>query len=171
MRPNPSHTMSSTAAARGRNAITRTVSTLLLAQLFASAIPSPTWAALGDSVSSITSDTQTLEASARLDARATYTVHELQTPTGTVIREFVAPSGVVFAVTWRGPFKPSMTLLLGQYFGDYAHAPRRPGSSRSRLIIEQPNLIVHAAGRMRSFAGVAFVPQLLPVNVVEADLQ
>jgi hypothetical protein len=30
---------------------------------------------------------------------------------------------------------------------------------------------VHAAGHMRSFSGIAFVPQLLPQNVVEADLQ
>jgi hypothetical protein len=139
--------------------------------MFASAIPSVSWAALGESVSSVASDSQTLKASARLDTRAAFTVHELQTPTGTVIREFVAPSGVVFAVSWRGPFKPSMALLLGQYFGDYAQAPRRPGSSRSRLLIEQPNLIVHAAGRMRSFVGIAYVPQLLPANVVEADLQ
>jgi hypothetical protein len=163
--------MASTAAGRGRSAINRSVPVLLFSLLFASAVPSLSWATLGDSVSSVASDSQTLEASARLDARATYTVHELQTPTGTVIREFVAPSGVVFAVAWRGPFKPSMALLLGKYFGDYAHAPRRPGSSRSRLIIEQPNLVVHAAGRMRSFAGIAFVPQLLPVNVAEVDLQ
>jgi len=38
-------------------------------------------------------------------------------------------------------------------------------------MIEQPDLIVHAAGRMRSFAGIAYVPQLIPANVAEADLQ
>ena len=171
MRFDSSHAISGTSADRSRNVINRAVSALLLAQLFALAIPSLSWAALGDSVSSIAADTQTLAASARLDTHSAYTVHELQTPTGTVIREFVAPSGVVFAVSWRGPFKPSMALLLGQYFSVYAHAPRRAGSSRSRLMIEQPNLIVHAAGRMRSFAGIALVPQLLPANVVEADLQ
>jgi hypothetical protein len=103
--------------------------------------------------------------------RAAYTVHELHTPTGTVIREFIAPSGVVFAVSWRGPFKPNMTLLLGQYMGKYVRAPRQAGSTRSRLMIEQPDLVVHAAGHMRAFAGIAYVPQLLPANVAEADLQ
>ena len=120
----------------------------------------------------MTSDSQALKASPRVATRAAFTVHELHTPAGTVIREFVAPSsGVVFAVSWRGPFKPSMPLLLGQSFAEYAHAPRGPGSTRSRLMIEQPNLIVHAAGHMRAFAGIAYVPQLLPANVVESDLQ
>jgi hypothetical protein len=139
--------------------------------LLASTFPAPASAALGDTVASVTSDSQILKASPRVTLRAAYTVHELPTSTGTVIREFVASSGVVFAVSWRGPFKPSMSLLLGQYFGDYARAARRPGSTRSRLMIEQPNLIVHGAGHMRSFAGIAYVPQLLPANVTEADLE
>jgi Protein of unknown function (DUF2844) len=145
--------------------------TLMLAQLLASAFSAPAWAALGDSMASITSDSQALAAHPRVAQRAAFTVHEMQTPTGTVIREFVAPSGVVFAVSWRGPFKPSMPLLLGQYFGDYARAPRSPGSTRSHLVIEQPQLVVHAGGHMRSFAGIAYVPKLLPANVAETDLQ
>ena len=147
------------------------VPALMFAQLLASAFPAPTWAALGDTEASVISDSQALKASPRVATRAAFTVHELQTPAGTVIREFIAPSGVVFAVSWRGPFKPSMPLLLGQSFAEYAHAPRSPGSTRSHLMIEQPKLIVHAAGHMRSFAGIAYVPQLLPANVVEADLQ
>lgn len=147
------------------------VAAALCAQLLASAFPTPAWAALGDAEASVSADAQSFKASPRISARAAYTVHELQLPTGTVIREFVAPSGVVFAVSWRGPYKPSMSLLLGQYLGAYARAPRSPGSTRSRVMIEQPNLIVHAAGHMRSFVGIAYVPQLLPVNVAEADLR
>ena len=141
------------------------------APLFACALPTLGWAALGDTTVSITSDIQSLEASARIEPARPIRSTNFKTPTGTLIREFVAPSGVVFAVSWRGPFKPSMALLLGRHFTDYARAPRSPGSSRSRLIIEQPNLVVHAAGHMRAFSGIAFVPQLLPENVVEADLQ
>jgi hypothetical protein len=122
-------------------------------------------------VAAVSSDAQALQASPRVAAHAAFTVHELQTPTGTLIREFAAPSGLVFAVSWRGPFKPSMGLLLGRYLGEYARAPRNPGSTRSRLSIEQPDLVVHAGGHMRSFAGIAYLPQLLPANVTEADLQ
>ena len=146
------------------------LSALVCFQL-ASLVFAPAWAALGETVTSIAADSQKLKASPRIATRAAFSIHELTTPAGTVIREFVAPSGIVFAVSWRGPFKPSMPLLLGQYLPQYARAPRAPGSSRSRLVIEQPDLIVHAAGHMRSFAGIAYVPQLLPANIAVADLQ
>jgi hypothetical protein len=160
-----------TADSRSWTVQSAVVPALMFAQLLASAFPAPAWAALGDTEASVTADSQVFKASPRVTAHAAFIVHELQSPTGTVIREFVTPSGVVFAVSWRGPFKPSMSLLLGQYISEYARAPRSPGSTRSRLMIEQPNLIVHAGGHMRAFVGIAYLPQLLPVNVVEADLQ
>ena len=144
---------------------------VVLLQFLVSGFAARSWAALGDAEASVISDSQTLMASPLVTARAAFTVHELRTPTGTVIKEFVARSGVVFAVSWHGPFKPSFPLLLGRYFDDYANAPRSPGSTRSHLQIEQPNLIVHAGGHMRSFAGIAYLPQLLPANVTEGDLQ
>lgn len=147
------------------------LSALVCSQLLAPVISAPAWAALGETVASIAADSQRLKASPRIAARAAFSIHELETPAGTVVREFVAPSGIVFAVAWRGPFKPSMSMLLGQYITEYARAPRTPGSTRSRLMIEQPDLIVHAAGHMRSFTGIAYVPHLLPANVTEADLQ
>ncbi len=169
MFPKSLRSVQSAAAHGGRFA--GVVPALLLAQLLASAFCAPAWAALGDAVASVAADSQILAARPRAAPRAAFTVQELHTPTGTVIREFVTPSGVVFAVSWRGPFKPSMPLLLGQYFDEYARAPRRAGSTRSRLVIEQPRLVVHAGGHMRSFAGIAYVPQLLPANVAETDLQ
>ena len=134
MSPKCSQSAPSTAAGRRWNVKTGVVvPVLMFAQLLASAIPAPTWAALGDTEASVTSDSQALKASPRVAARAAFTVHELQTPAGTLIREFVAPSGVVFAVTWRGPFKPSMPLLLGQSFAEYAHAPRAQSDVVARL--------------------------------------
>ena len=131
----------------------------------------PGWAALGDTVASISTDAVSLKASPRIESRPSFSVHELHTPTGTVIREFVAASGVVFAVSWQGSFKPDMSLLLGRYFAHYASASRSAGSTRSRLMIDQAELIVHAGGHMRWFAGIAYVPQLLPAHVTEEDLQ
>jgi hypothetical protein len=155
----------------GRFAYGGGVPALMIAQLLASLFCAPASAALGDAVASVNSDSQLLAARPQVVTRAAFTVQELHTPTGTVIREFVTPSGVVFAVSWRGPFKPSMPLLLGKYFADYARSPRSPGSTRSHLVIEQPQLVVHAGGHMRAFSGIAYVPQLLPANVAEADLQ
>jgi Protein of unknown function (DUF2844) len=133
--------------------------------------PVSCWAALGDQATSVLGDSQALNATPRVAAHAAFTVHELQTPTGTVIREYIAPSGVVFAVSWNGPFKPNLPMLLGRYFTNYANAPRSAGSTRSHVRIEQPNLIVHAGGRVRQFAGLAYLPQLLPADVTEGDLR
>ena len=152
----------------------KTVRTLLglVSWLVLTADPAlPAWAGLGDLEASVRSDSVKLKASPRVISRPSFTVHEMPMPAGTVIREFVAASGVVFAVSWQGPFKPDMNVLLGRYIGTYARAPRSPGSTRSRLMIEQPNLIVHAGGHMRAFAGIAYVPQLLPANITEGDLR
>jgi hypothetical protein len=92
-------------------------------------------------------------------------------PTLTVVREFVNGTGTVFAVSWRGPFKPDLQALLGRYFATYTDAPRSAGSNRSRLAIDQSNLVVRAGGHQRAFAGLAYVPQLMPVGVRAADLQ
>jgi hypothetical protein len=148
----------------------RSPARVLLLPILMAALAAPSWAALGDGAASVSADAQRLKASPQLIEHAAYTVHELQAPTGTVVREFVSPAGVVFAISWRGPLKPNLPLLLGRYFADYANAARAPGSTRTHLNIEQPNLIVRADGHMRSFAGLAVLPQLLPANVSEGEL-
>lgn len=131
----------------------------------------PALAALGDAAVSVSSDTAQLRASLRVVGGASYDVHELTMATGTIIREFVAPSGTVFAVAWRGPFKPDLRVLLGGYFDLYASAPRSAGSTRAQLAIDQPTLIVRAGGHMRGFSGLAWVPTLVPAGVDPGALQ
>jgi Protein of unknown function (DUF2844) len=143
----------------------------LVAQLLMAALAAPSWAALGDGAASVSDDAQQLRASPQVTARAAYSVHEFRAPTGTVIREFVSPAGVVFAVSWQGPFKPNLPLLMGRHYADYVNAERAPGSTRTHSKIEQPNLIVRAEGHMRSFAGLAVLPQLMPANVNEGELR
>jgi hypothetical protein len=145
----------------------RLVASLLLAVTSAT----PGWAALGEPEASVSVDSGHFGAAALVAARPSFTVHELRTPAGTVIREFVALTGEVFAVSWQGPYMPSMSQLLGQNFQRYATAPRSAGSSRSRLLIDQPDLVVHAGGHIRSYTGVAYLPRLLPPGVSEEQLQ
>jgi uncharacterized protein DUF2844 len=148
-----------------------------LALLAALALPAlwcaapPAVAALGDAAVSVSSDTAHLKASLRVVGGTGYDVHELTTPTGTTIREFVAPAGTVFAVAWRGPFKPDLRVLLGNYFSLYASAPRSAGSTRTQLAIDQPALVVRAGGHMRAFSGLAWVPALVPAGVNPGELQ
>ena len=51
-----------------------------------------------------------------------YTVHEMQSSSGTAVREYVSSTGTVFAVAWQGPWLPDLRQLLGPYFDDYQRA-------------------------------------------------
>jgi hypothetical protein len=129
------------------------------------------WAALGDTEISVQADTARLKASLRVVPATAYAVHELQLAEGTTVREFVASTGVVFAVSWQGPFKPDLRQLLGTYADTYDNAPRSAGSSRSHLAIDTADLVVRAGGHMRAFAGVAWIPKLVPAGVNPEVLQ
>jgi hypothetical protein len=131
----------------------------------------PAMAALGDTTTSVSSDTVRLKASLRVISGASYSVHELTTAEGTAIREYVTPAGTVFAVAWRGPFKPDLHVLLGAYFNLFVSAPRSTGSTRTQLAIDQPALVMRAGGHMRAFSGVAWVPGLVPAGVSPGELQ
>jgi hypothetical protein len=129
-------------------------------------------AALGEPAESVSADTASMKASLRAVSKAAlYTTHELQTDVGTSVHEFVTPSGVVFAVSWRGPFKPDLRALLGRYFDAYATAPRTAGAPRTHVTVAVPDLVVLVSGHMRAFAGLAYVPSLMPANVTAGDLQ
>lgn len=134
-------------------------------------LPGIAGAALGETATSIRSDTARLKASLRVTSAASYTRHELTLPTGTIVHEYVNAGGTVFALRWRGPFKPDLPSLLGSYFDIYASAPRSAGSSRSRLAIDQANLVVRAGGHQRAFVGLAYVPQLMPPGLSATDLK
>jgi hypothetical protein len=129
----------------------------------------PAFAALGGDATSVQADQAHMQGSLRTTQAQAYTVHEIQAPTGIVVREYVSPAtGKVFGVVWQGPWPPDMRQILGSYFAHYqqaaqtqvtSHAGRRP------LAIEQSGLVVHSGGHMRSFAGQAYIPEMLPQGV------
>ena len=128
-------------------------------------------AGLGDAADSVDADRAQLRAALRASIAApAYTVHEMQLPTGTVVREYIA-AGRVFAVSWRGPVLPDLRALLAASFATFRDAPRTPGSGRSHASVELPGLVVHSAGHPRSFAGLAYLPQALPAGVSPEELQ
>ena len=136
----------------------------------------PAHAALGETEATVSDDARQLHASYGLQSRAAwarspFTVYELATAEGIRIREFVAATGTVFALTWHGPFRPDMRTLLGGHFQAYASAPRSADSTRSRLKIEQPGLVVRASGHMHAFRGLAYLPDAMPAGVSAGDLQ
>jgi len=126
-------------------------------------------AELGGDVSTIQADQVRMKGALRVTQSAAYQIHELQTSSGTTVREYVSPAGKVFAVSWQGPWLPNLQQLLGPYFADYTSVQNQR-HSRGPLLIHQSNLAVQSSGHMRSFVGRAYVPDMLPQGVRVEDI-
>jgi hypothetical protein len=124
-------------------------------------------ATLGEATVSVESDRRALSAVRRATtAHAGYTVQELVSDANNV-REYVASSGVVFAIVWNGLSHPDLTPMLGSYASEYRHAllqtPRKPG--RRSLQVKAVGVVVEKWGHMRNLQGRAYVPALIPPGV------
>ena len=160
-------------AARTANILkTNIVKNCVLACLLAGAalVPCVAAAALGEPETSVTSDVAELRGSIRTAERASYRVHEIRLPSGTLVREFTAPGGNVFAVSWRGPVVPILRQTLGRYFDSYAAAAKAHHSRHRQVQIHRSDLVVQVAGHMRAFSGVAYLPPVVPYGVHMGDL-
>jgi hypothetical protein len=131
----------------------------------------PARAELGGDITTVQADQEHMKGTRQVTTTAAYSIHEIQTATGTKVREFVSPSGRVFAVAWQGPSTPDLRQLLGQYFDQYAQAIQGKRAGRAPVSIEQPGLVVEAGGHMRSFSGRAYLPQMMPQGVATASIQ
>ena len=130
-------------------------------------------AALGEPASSVALDAKALAATRRATAaRDAYSVHELESA-ACVVREFVSPSGLVFAVAWQGVSEPDLSPLLGAYAGEYrtslSETPRVHGR-RSQQVVAA-HVVVERWGHMRKLQGRAYVPALVPPGVKVDDLR
>ena len=147
---------------------------LAIAAALLIAAATPAWASLGGDAASVQADQVHMQGSRRTMVAKSYTVHEIQAATGTVVREFVSPEGKVFGVAWEGPWPPDMRQVLGSYFDQFVQAARSRGGARMGrrpLVINQPGLVVQTGGHMRAFAGRAYVPEMLPSGVGAENIQ
>jgi hypothetical protein len=133
--------------------------------------PAVVHAGLGADARSIEVDRVQLNATVRMRGASRYTVHELQLPGGTVVREYVSPSGIVFAIAWQGPFMPSLRQMLGAHFDAYQSAVRAHRAGHGRVSVLNPGLVVHSTGHQRAFSGQAYLPQMLPGGVTTEELR
>jgi hypothetical protein len=133
------------------------------------AVPRSASASLGADASSITADRISMQgALLRISQADAFTVHEVQSATGTAIREYVSPSGTVFAVAWTGPYQPDLRQLFGAYFDRFqaaAAAARRAHRGRGPLAIDDGEVSVQIVGHPRFFSGIATVKRLMPASV------
>ncbi|MGB7195892.1 MAG: DUF2844 domain-containing protein [Collimonas pratensis] len=148
---------------------------VICALLFAQAAPA--FAALGAAAGpapvngAVQADSARAKASARVSNYNGYTVSETVQPSGTTVREYISPANVVFAVSWQGPDMPNLQELLGTYADQYVSAASVPHAGRRAVAIQSDQLVLHSGGHMRSFAGSAYVPSLLPQGVTPSDIR
>jgi len=137
-------------------------------------LPGYVFAALGGNAASVEVDQGHMQASLRSIRVANYTVHELQTPTGVVVREYVSASGTVFGVAWQGPWVPDLHQLLGSYFEQYQQAVQTQNNGRAGrrpIRVALPGLVVSVSGHPRSFTGHAYVPDMLPEGASAEEIR
>lgn len=127
----------------------------------------PAWATLGQYESSVSLDQTKMRSQDRVQTLQAYKVHELTVANGALVREFVSPQGLVFGVSWQGPFIPDIQQLLGTYATTLqtASPDQRQVRHMRGLIVKTKDFVFVSGGHMRFWKGYAFVPSLLPSNV------
>jgi hypothetical protein len=132
---------------------------------------SPAWAALGSDAASIVADRAHFQASVNVQQHALYDIHEMTLSSGTSVREYAAPGGVVFAIGWDGPAMPDLHQTLGAHFGEYLAAARANQDGHHHLAAQRGDLVIMSAGHVRAFAGRAYLVSAVPPGVSIDELQ
>jgi len=125
----------------------------------------PMWAALGEPEQSVQQDRARMAGQSKRTEYQSYAVHEITASGGRVIREYVSPSGTVFAVVWEGPTLPDLSSLLGSYAAAFQQASTTSSRRHGPLMMQVGSLVVESGGRMRHFRGRAYVTDLIPANI------
>jgi hypothetical protein len=121
-------------------------------------------ATLGQNASTVDNDQTRLHAVAHTaTTQRAYSIHVITMPSGTLVREYVAPNGIVFGVAWQGPTLPDLKSVLGASFDPYVAATTmRRGTP---LAVSTSDLVVYSGGHLRAFAGYAYLPPAVPAGV------
>jgi hypothetical protein len=84
----------------------------------------------------------------------------------------VSNAGVVFAVTWSGPFIPDLRQLLGTHF-DIMVARQSAQSNASRRFFSQheADLVIESGGYQGRFVGRAYLKSVIPAGVTAQEIQ
>lgn len=141
-----------------------------VAVLAAVLIPFRSQAALGEPEASVAGDAQQLGGAIKSTQRTAYRVHQIELPSGTLLREFAGSDGTVFAVAWKGPALPDLRQALGRYFDVYVRAQRMK-RGREPTEVQQEGLVVQSRGHMRAFSGRAYLAQSIPAGTSLNDLR
>jgi hypothetical protein len=123
-------------------------------------------ATLGSDVTTVNEDRAKMQgALTSITRNDRFEVHQLQASNGTTVREYVSPTGTVFAVSWEGPWMPDLRQVLGPYFDAYQRtvpAVRNARRSHGPMTFRSGDLVVQIGGHPRAFVGRAYIERLMP---------
>ena len=130
--------------------------------LLSVAVAGPALAALGENVASVEVDRASMRGIASVARTDRYTVHEMELPSGTIVREYVSPAGVVFGVAWQGPFMPDLRQLFGAYYEQFdLNAWTAAADKDKNTSLKIASLVLDSSDGVRSGAiGGGFVPHV-----------
>jgi hypothetical protein len=144
---------------------------VLVAVTLAALAAAPARAALGGDVASVLRDHESLRATHSVLPTVYYDLHEGTTADGLQVREYVARSGTVFAVTWKGPRSPDVSALLGAHAARYQAAARAHRGGHHVLSINDPDLVITVLRLPRGWQGQAYLPAAIPDGVSRNELR
>ena len=103
--------------------------------------------------------------------RSGYTVRRIHYGQA-LMREFIAPTGVVFALDWKGMPEPDVKNLLGSSTDDERLEDLLPILRRrnSTTRVSERDIIWEKSGTSRNLYGRAYVPYLVPSGVTIGDV-
>ena len=130
------------------------------------------YASLGAAPSDFSNDQARIKPRVLARANNSYQVNESTLPGGTLVREYVTPGGLVFAVSWSGPFLPDLRNLLGKHFTTLSdEAAKSPKAGHSQLQLARPDIVIESGGHMRAYVGRAWIPSAFPSGVTPDNIE
>jgi hypothetical protein len=143
----------------------------LVAALFAVSM-NVSWAGLGSTPANLGPRMLAAQNHSGSTGLATFTDVEKKLESGTVVHEYLDTQGIVFAVSWSGPFLPDLKEILGSHFDTMvAHVAEARRRGRTPLVLKQSDLVIVSGGHMGAFEGHAWLPAQLPAGFKPGDIK
>lgn len=143
---------------------------VIMAGIYSLILPSICYATLGESVTSIQQDNQSLAAQiSHVTTQVTpnFTTSVITTKKG-IIKEYSAQNKV-FAVTWTGKAYPNFRQIFGASFNQLSKAKQIPNQMGYFKLVGD-DFIMQMNGANNLLSGIAYIPSLIPTNLTISDL-
>lgn len=103
-------------------------------------------------------------------AAASYKDIQKTLDSGTVVHEYVGNDGIVFAVSWVGPYLPDLKDILGPHF-DTLVAQSSKQRGHPQVAIHRKDVVIISTGHMGAFEGKAWIPSKLPAGFTANEVR